>query len=254
MNRGITVLVAAGCVIAGALWLLLRDSEKFEPSFDRVIAESSQDDPRREAIESFDQLPVEEPDFPITTEDPGLSTPNPIDSGPIDSEWIEAELDDELLEEEEEEEDRRNGYEGIDPRLSFDDRSKVFEVKKELFAIETWDEFYRVVEQEGHHISSWGLEEVMIDRVNRDLGFSKERGRALASLLFEEQEAVTADVADRFGEGQWWKKGQSERLWSDLREIRDEVRAEYETRMVDIRAKIETQVGELHTRLVKHWR
>ncbi len=130
---------------------------------------------------------------------------------------------------------------------------RVTELKLRLnaIAIAEWDEFYSVPRP---LLQNMDFQEIVINRVARELGLDVERAKELRNLIETEQMDVGDAATKRFGD-EWSIKnrlaGGDKTIWKEVREIRREIRADYESLYSKVFAEDEMEVINRHLRNTK---
>ena len=130
---------------------------------------------------------------------------------------------------------------------------RVTALKLRLNAIVDWDEFYSVART---NKANYGLiirdyQKLVIDRVARELGLDAERAKVLRNLIHAEQMEVTNVALKRYGD--WWAlklraASGDKSMWKELRELRRDIREDYESLYSKVFAEEELKVINRHLR------
>jgi len=141
---------------------------------------------------------------------------------------------------------------GDDPLAAIDGRLREERdhAREDIRNVATWDDFYAVTRS--LNIQDFQLEDLILQRVGRELGLPRERMRSLQALLNEEQIEVTKAAVDRHGNSLltlFSLKGEAAKpIWDDIHQTRQAVRATFETRYLTLLSPEQADVFNRHLR------
>ncbi len=131
------------------------------------------------------------------------------------------------------------------------ERPKTTELKLRLNAIAEWDEFYSEARANRLFLPYMDFQEMVINRVVEEVGVDVKRAKVLIYLIEAEQMDVADGALERFGD--WWSmknriNGGDKTIGKEVREIRREIREDYESLYSKVFAEDEMEVIDRHLR------